>query len=71
MAQTMAFGEVLEAIDQLSLDEQETLIDILHRRIAEQGRRKLAAEIESARQEFAEGQCQPATADDLMKEILS
>lgn len=71
MAQTMPFGEVLEAIDHLSLDEQETLRDILHRRIAEQGRRKLAAEIASARQEFAKGQCQPATADDLMKEILS
>jgi hypothetical protein len=31
----------------------------------------LAAEIQEARQEFAEGQCRPATADDLMKEILS
>ena len=71
MAQTMPFGEVLEAIDHLSLDEQETLIDILHRRIADQGRRKLLAEIEAARKEFTEGQCQPATADDLMKEILS
>ena len=71
MAQAMPFGEVLEAVDQLSLDEQETLINILHRRIAEQGRRQLVAEIEAARQEFAEGQCQPTTADDLMKEILS
>ncbi len=71
MAQTMPFGEVLEVIDQLSLDEQETLIDILHRRLAERGRKQLVAEIEAAQQEFADGQCQPTTADDLMKEILS
>jgi hypothetical protein len=71
MAQTMPFGEVLEVIDQLSLDEQETLVDILHRRMAERGRQQLVAEIEAARQEFAEGGCQPATTDDLMKEILS
>ncbi len=71
MAQTMPFGEVLEVIDQLSLEEQETLIDILHRRMAERGRKQLVAEIEAARQEFAEGRCQAATADDLMKEILS
>ena len=71
MAQEMPFGEVLEAIDQLSFDEQETLIDILHRRLAKQGRKQLVAEIEAAQQEFMEGKCQPTTADDLMKEILS
>ena len=71
MAQAMPFGEVLEVIDQLSLDEQETLIDILHRRLAERGRKQLVAEVAAARQEFAEGRCQPTTADDLVKEILS
>jgi len=55
----------------LSLEEQETLIDIVRRRMAERGRKILAAEIREARQEFAEDRCQPATADELMKEILS
>jgi hypothetical protein len=71
MEQLMPFGEVLEAIDQLSLDEQETLLDIVQRRIAERGRKLLAAEIQEARQEFAAGRRQPTTADELMKEILS
>ena len=71
MTQTMPFGEVLEAIDQLSMDEQETLINILHCRMAERGRQQLVAEIEAARQEFAGGGCQVATADELMKDILS
>jgi hypothetical protein len=71
MEQTIPFGDVLDAIDRLSLDEQETLMDIVQRRIAERGRKMLAAEIQEARQEFAEGRCRPATADELMKEILS
>jgi len=34
----MRFGEVLEAADRLSPEEQQALIDILHRRLAEAGR---------------------------------
>ncbi|MGE0827048.1 MAG: hypothetical protein AB7G75_25650 [Candidatus Binatia bacterium] len=71
MEQLIPFGEVLEAIDQLSLDEQETLLDIVQRRVAERGRKLLAAEIQEARREFAAGGCHPATADELMEEILS
>ena len=71
MEQTLPFGEVLDAIDKLSQEEQETLLDIVQRRIAERGREMLAVEIQEARQEFAEGRCRPATVDDLMKEILS
>ena len=71
MEQAIPFGEILEAAEKLSLAEQETLIDILHRRLAERGRRELAAEIEEARGEFAKGQCGPATAEEIMKEIRS
>jgi len=67
----MPFGDVLEAIDKLSLDELETLMDIVQRRIAERGRKLLAAEIREARQEFAASRSRQATADELMKEILS
>ena len=52
MEQSMPFGEVLEAIENLSLEEQETLIDILHRRVAEQGRKKLAYEIRGSREGY-------------------
>lgn len=71
MEQTMPFGEVLDAIDKLSREEQETLLDIVQRRIAERGRKQLATEIREVRQEFEAGRCQPITADELMKEILS
>jgi hypothetical protein len=70
MSQTMPFAKVVEAADNLSVDEQEELIAILHRRLAQVARQRLAAEIQEARQEFADGRCTPATADELMREIL-
>ena len=70
MSQVLPFREVLEAADHLSEDEQEELVAILHRRLAQAARQRLAGEIKDARQEFAEGRCAPATPDELMAEIL-
>jgi ribosomal protein S4 len=70
MADVLPFREVLEAADRLSEDEQEELIAILHRRLAQAARQRLAAEVQEARQEFAEGRCSPVTPDELMREIL-
>lgn len=70
--QTMvSFGEVLEAADKLSLEEQVSLIDILQRRIIEHRRAELARDIQEARKEFEEGHCKPTTPSELMNEILS
>ncbi len=71
MPTLLAFGEVLEAADSLSFDEQETLIEILQRRMIEQRRTELAQDIQAARKEFQAGHCQPATASEIMKDILS
>lgn len=71
MQSIMSFGDVLEAADQLSLDEQETLIDILHRRLIERRRADLAKDIREARKEFEAGQAKPASPDEIMGEILS
>jgi len=66
----MPFGEVLEAADHLPEDEQQELIAILNRRLAQAIRQRVAAEIQEARQEFVEGRCIPASPDELMREIL-
>jgi hypothetical protein len=71
MNNTVIFGEVLEAVGRLSLDEQEALVFIVRCRLVEQGRKRSAQDIREAREEFAQGRCSPTTADDLMKEILS
>ena len=67
----MTFAEVLEAADELPLDDQETLAQILHRRVIERRRGELASEALEARQEYERGDCQPVTVDDLMSEILA
>ncbi len=71
MGNTTTFGDVLEAAEKLSLDEQETLIEILRRRAIERRRDRLAKDIKEAEKEYREGKCKPASVDEIMKEILS
>ena len=70
MNHAIPFGEVLEAVDHLTLDEQQELIAILGRRLAQAGRQQLATDIQEAREEFAKGRCVPATPAEIMREIL-
>jgi hypothetical protein len=67
MTQVLPFRDVVEAADRLSPEEQEELIGILHRRLAQAGRVRIAAEMEEARQEFADGRCSPTSPEDLMR----
>jgi hypothetical protein len=67
----MPFGEVLEIVDQMSLEEQEAIIEILRQRLAEEGRKRIAADIEESRAEFAAGNCRLTTTDELLGELLS
>jgi hypothetical protein len=69
MTPVLPFGEVLEAADHLSQEEQEELIAILHRRLAQATRQRLAAEVQEARKEFAEGSCSPVIPEEIMREI--
>jgi hypothetical protein len=71
MEQSLTFGDVLEAADQLSLEEKETLIEVLRRRLVDQRRGELVKEIKAARKEFQAGQCHPVSPEELIKEILT
>ncbi len=71
MKTTATFAEVLEAADELPLADQESLVEILHRRIIERRREELVREALEARQEYEEGGCRPVAADELMAEILA
>jgi len=71
MAQAPLFGEVLEGIETLSLEDQEVLKEILHRRIVERRREELARDVQQAQQEFQAGECRPVTPEELMNEIMS
>ena len=68
---TVRFGDVLEAVDQLSIPDQETLLEVVRRRLVEARRAEILDEVKRGEKEFGEGQCQEATPADLMKEILA
>jgi len=65
------FHLVVDAADHLTLDEQETLVAVLNRRLADRRRAELAADIRQALREYERGVLQPATPDEIMTEILS
>lgn len=65
------FDELLEAADSLSMAEQETLVDILSRRLADARRQELAGHIREARREFDSGKAEVASVDDIMNELLA
>jgi hypothetical protein len=71
MEKVLSFGEVLETVEQLSLEDQAMLIDIIRRRIIEQRRSELAKDIQEAQKEFKAGNARRVTPDELMAEILS
>jgi hypothetical protein len=67
----ITFSDILEAADQLTLHDQEELVRILEHRLREQKRTALVKHVQDAQQEFAQGNCQPITPVELMKEILA
>jgi hypothetical protein len=71
MANPLQYREILEGAAALSIEEQETLVEILKNRLRERRRADLARDVDAAQEEFTEGRCQPTTPADLMKEILS
>ena len=74
MENSVPFGEILEAADDLPIEDQETLqetlVEVLKSRLRDRRRAELAKAIQQADKEFAEGGCRPATPDELMREIL-
>ncbi|MFI5379875.1 MAG: hypothetical protein ACHRHE_11300 [Tepidisphaerales bacterium] len=70
-AHAVRFADLVEMIDSLPLDERESLVDVVRRRIADDERRRVSASIRSARRQHRRGGCKPTTPDDLMREILA
>ena len=70
MDRSTSFADVLEAVDRLSAEDLEALVEIVRRRAAERTRGCLVAEAREALPEFSEGRCRPATADELFGVFL-
>jgi len=70
MSTETPFAKVLEAADRLSLEDQQSVVEILHHRILERRREELAREIREAEEEFQAGESKPRSAKELLEEIL-
>lgn len=64
----MTFSEVIEAIDRLSPDEQEALLDIVRRRMSEARRSRLIGAVAEARRDYSTGKFRVATPSELARD---
>ncbi len=67
MSQPATFADVLDAVDQLDAESQAELIDVIKRRLAEQGRKRIVETVKQARQELLAGQSAPMTASEIVQ----
>jgi len=67
IATTSKFQELIEMIEELSIEDQELLLEIAHKRLIEQKRSKLEERIAEARESYRKGEVRRGTVADLMK----
>lgn len=69
MTQTIQFNQILEMIDDLSLDEQDDLISIVRNRQNEQRREEIANNITKSYEEHQQGKLFRGKVDDVITEL--
>ena len=69
MTSVSRLDQVLESIEDLSVDEQETLIDLIRHRLAERRRSEIAANIAQAQVEYQSGKVFRRTVTKIMDEL--
>ena len=65
------FAQVLDSAADLAVEEQESLVEVHQHRLAEHRRAELVAAVKSARREFKEGRCRPATPAQIVKRLIA
>jgi len=63
------FQELIESVEALPLDDREILMDIINRRIIEQRREELVADMEESLQAYRKGEVRIGTVDDLLRDL--
>jgi hypothetical protein len=66
---TSAFQQAIDAVEALPVEDQEVLLDILHKRLAHHRQKVLIQEVTEARQEYAEGNVQFGAVADFLAEL--
>ena len=66
-----SYGQVLDSIEALPEEQQESLLDIVRKRLAERRRAALVKSVGEARKEFKSGKLRPATPAEIMRKVLA
>jgi hypothetical protein len=64
-----SYGQVLDLIESLPEDQQESLMDIVGKRLAERRRAALVRSVHQARKEFKSGKLHPATPSEILRKV--
>ena len=70
MEHALRFGDVVEAADHLTFEEQEELIEIVRKRMIAKRRGDLLLDIQDSEREYQQGQCAVMTADETVKRLF-
>ena len=66
METRLTFDALLDTIEQLPVEQQETLVEVIQRRLTELRRQQIARNAAEARQLYAAGRLPMGSVDDLM-----
>lgn len=72
MSKTLAtsrFQEIIETVEELSIEDQEILLEIVKNHLIEQKRYRLASEIKEAQEAYRKGEVSRGTADDFIRDL--
>ncbi len=65
------FSEIVDQIHELDNDSKEELLDLLRAWLAEDRRREIAHNAETARTEYAQGRLKTGSVNDLMTDLYA
>jgi hypothetical protein len=69
MDSRLSFDKILDTIDQLPIDQQETLVEVIQRRLIDLRRQEIAKHAAEARQLYLAGKLPKGTVEDLMADL--
>jgi len=63
------FSEIVDAASELSMDEQETLLEVLRHRIAQRNRARIVGEVADSRAQYSQGRAKATSVTELMDQV--
>jgi hypothetical protein len=66
-----SYGQVVDSIEALPEEQQESLLELVQRRLAERRREALVKSVHEARREYKAGKIRPATPAEILRKVLA